>query len=72
MENVSSKIDKFIAENGGNTRDALNVALARIELLQNEKTAILELYDDSESIGSLSAKIVEELRIRREKSILSV
>lgn len=28
---VSQQIDKFIAENGGNERDALNVALSRIE-----------------------------------------
>ena len=29
---VSEEINKFIAENGGNERDALNVALTRLEL----------------------------------------
>ena len=28
--NVSEQLDQFIAENGGNARDALNVALARL------------------------------------------
>jgi hypothetical protein len=32
---ATEQIDNFIAENGGNTRDALNIALAKIELLQN-------------------------------------
>jgi len=31
---VSEKINIFIAENGGNERDALNVALARLELAE--------------------------------------
>lgn len=30
---VSEDIDKFIQENGGNVRDALNVALARLQAL---------------------------------------
>ena len=30
-ENVSQKTDRFIAENGGSVRDALIVALARLE-----------------------------------------
>jgi len=34
---TTEKIDKFIAENGGNERDALNVALARLEACQKEK-----------------------------------
>lgn len=38
---VSEQIDQFIAENGGNTRDALNVALTRLELALN-KVLILE------------------------------
>jgi Zn ribbon nucleic-acid-binding protein len=32
---VSKLIDQFIAENGGNERDALNVALTRLELMTN-------------------------------------
>ena len=35
--NTSEKINKFIDENGGNVRDALNVALARLELSENDK-----------------------------------
>ena len=31
---VSTKIDQYIAENGGDARNALNVALARITLLE--------------------------------------
>ena len=38
---VSEQIDQFIAENGGNTRDALNVALCRLEAALN-KVLILE------------------------------
>jgi len=38
---VSEQIDQFIAENGGNTRDALNVALTRLEAALN-KVLILE------------------------------
>jgi len=35
--NTSEKINKFISENGGNTRDALNVALARLEACEKDK-----------------------------------
>jgi len=38
---VSEQIDQFIAENGGNTRDALNVALTRLEAAIN-KVLVLE------------------------------
>ena len=31
---VSEQIDQFSAENGGNTRDALNVALTRLEMAE--------------------------------------
>lgn len=31
---VSDKLNQFIAENGGNERDALNVALARLEVAE--------------------------------------
>ena len=34
MNDISAEIDDFIAKNGGNCRDALNVALARIEFLE--------------------------------------
>lgn len=33
---VSEKINQFIAENGGNERDALNVALTRLELANEQ------------------------------------
>ncbi len=35
---VSDEINKFISENGGNERDALNVALARIKALEAQTT----------------------------------
>lgn len=35
MSKVSLSIDQFIAANGGNARDALNVALARLEMQEN-------------------------------------
>lgn len=38
---VSEQIDQFISENGGNTRDALNVALTRLEAALN-KVLVLE------------------------------
>ena len=37
---VSEKINQFIAENGGNERDALNVALTRLELAEVQLAAI--------------------------------
>ncbi len=46
---VSEQLEKFIAENGGNERDALNVALGRLELAEkkiqsNEQQ--IELYKE--------------------------
>lgn len=43
---VSEQLEKFIAENGGNERDALNVALARLELAEKQ------LSDDAWRIDS--------------------
>jgi hypothetical protein len=40
---VSEQIDQFIAENGGNTRDALNVALTRLEVLEAKYAELLAL-----------------------------
>ena len=40
-KSISEQIDQFIAENGGNTMDALNVALARLEAALN-KVLVLE------------------------------
>ena len=37
---VSEQIDQFIAENGGNTRDALNVALTRLEQMEMKLAAV--------------------------------
>ena len=37
---VSETIDQFIAENGGNTRDALNVALTRLEQMEMTLAAV--------------------------------
>jgi len=53
---VPEQIDQFIAENGGNTRDALNMALTRLEaalnkvlvleerLKQEETDVVIEIY----------------------------
>lgn len=38
---VSETINQFIAENGGNTRDALNVALTRLEQMEMKLAAVL-------------------------------
>jgi len=55
----SEKINAFIeAEGKGNVRDALNVALTRIELLQIEKAGLIEMLDTSEPIGSIADKII--------------
>lgn len=43
---VSEQLEKFIAENGGNERDALNVALASLELAEKQ------LSDDAWRIDS--------------------
>jgi len=37
---VAQQIDQFIAENGGNTRDALNVALTRLEQMEMKLAAV--------------------------------
>jgi len=37
---VTEEIDQFIKENGGNARDALNVALARLEILKRKLKTI--------------------------------
>lgn len=46
---VSEQIDQFIAENGGNERDALNVALARLEqatrLLKSGNVVVSQFVD---------------------------
>lgn len=46
---VSQQIDQFIAENGGNERDALNVALARLEqatrLLESGNVVVSQFVD---------------------------
>ena len=52
---VSEKINQFIAENGGNERDALNVALARLELATEQleclKKAIEEIDIPDDALG---------------------
>jgi len=47
---VSEQIDSFIEQNGGNCRDALNVALARLEIMEAALDRIekdLDLLDDT-------------------------
>ena len=52
---VSEKLNKFIAENGGNARDALNVALARLELsdarLESIESEIENVYIEDHILG---------------------
>ena len=52
---VSEKINQFIAENGGNERDALNVALTRLELateqLEYLKKGIEEIDIPDQALG---------------------
>lgn len=45
---VSEQIDQFIAENGGNTRDALNVALTRLELALNKVLDLEERFNQEQ------------------------
>lgn len=47
---ITEQIDKFIAENGGNTRDALNVALARLEASKITIEYLKESLDNAENI----------------------
>lgn len=61
---VTEQIDQFIAQNGGNTRDALNVALARLRFtekrlndIKNRESAAPELV---EAIKGLAMVIVAE------------
>jgi len=49
---VSIKIDQYITENGGDARDALNVALARIALLE----AVCRITND------MAVEIRDEIR----------
>lgn len=52
---VSEKINQFIAQNGGNERDALNVALARLEIAAEQlaylKKGIEEIDIPDEALG---------------------
>jgi hypothetical protein len=50
---VSEKIDQFIAENGGNTRDALNVALTRLERALNKVLILEERLKQEQSMSSV-------------------
>ena len=49
--NVSQQIDQFIEQNGGNARDALNVALARLDAARS----ILQQISDADASNSPSA-----------------
>ena len=44
-QTVSDKIDQYIQSHGGNARDALNIALAKIELIEelNRQRVMLEI-----------------------------
>jgi hypothetical protein len=47
---VSEQIDAFIEQHGGNCRDALNVALARLEIMEAAMDRIekdMDLLDDT-------------------------
>lgn len=54
---VSEEINKFIEDNGGNTRDALNIALARLWLAERkvhtslQELSLLQELDSLESRG---------------------
>lgn len=48
---VSEQIDQFIAENGGNTRDALNVALTRLEAALNKVLVLEERLAQEQSMS---------------------
>lgn len=48
--NVSKKINQFISENGGNERDALSVALARLEVAER----VLRQVSDADGAFSTS------------------
>lgn len=50
---VSEQIDQFIAENGGNTRDALNVALTRLEAALNKVLVLEERLAQEQSMSSI-------------------
>jgi hypothetical protein len=63
---VSDEIDQYIAENGGNARDALNVALARIAYLE-EVTRItndmaLSVKEDVSIIKPMIVEMIEDSR----------
>lgn len=73
---VSEQIDQFIAENGGNARDALNVALVRlylakkkIEFLKKSLEQYHSMPTEFESGGRIEAnpKMIEFLIKREEK-----
>ena len=50
---VAQQIDQFIAENGGNTRDALNVALTRLEAALNKVLVLEERLAQEQSMSSI-------------------
>jgi hypothetical protein len=50
---VAQQIDQFIAENGGNTRDALNVALTRLEAALNKVLVLEERLKQEQYMSSI-------------------
>jgi hypothetical protein len=50
---VSETIDQFISQNGGNTRDALNVALTRLEAALNKVLILEERLQQEQSMSSI-------------------
>lgn len=61
--NVSEQINKFIAENGGSERDALNVALARLEKITQENNSLKDRLDEAIERGDFWKERHDKLNI---------
>ena len=56
--NTTDKIDLFIRENGKNTRDALNIALTRLELCEKDKIFWKEEALENDTNGNAQIKLI--------------
>lgn len=58
---ISKEIDKFIEENGGNTRDALNVALARLWLAEHTYGEVPPMREDLAAMANMNKVPIMQL-----------
>jgi len=58
---ISEEINKFIEENGGNARDALNVALARLWLAEHIYGEVTPMREDMAAMAGMNKVPLSQL-----------